>query len=569
MDLDLTSNHFPPEEAAAFLRQRLSSFVDTPEYIRTSVLPAERFGRLPLAMTQITALIDRWEMTVQEFLAHYEKQMPIESVVKAKPDFMQDYYYKHSLFTVCAFESLGLESNVLLKIMSFLNPDRIQESLFTDELPKDPIPKFPVDESTYLKARTDLIKVSLVKPMKEDKQIMLHRLVQDVVQAHMSSSDAYVVFPFTTTLLLRAWPTPFLQFEHNMATWQRSEELLQHILKISYAYQKYTSWDVSPTTHRHVAQLLLFAGWYLFERSEFFAAQPLLLQALTICRKYVEEMQDLLADNLFLLSALSVQINDNLEKNLQYAEDHFQVRIKLCDGSQFSEDRLATAHGELGQVLMLVGRYEESIEHCKIAIEITKRSPRFIGGDDLPIRSHCHQAYAMSALGRNDEAIKSLEGTLKYCNEHRESEVGDFTLGIVYRCLSYLQLQQSRPLEATTAAQLALRHFTGTVGKNSRYTSQVCGNLGAYHCNRSQYDTAQIYLEQALSGFKAHEWYGAELARTYFRLSVLHKLEGDDTGSSNHLAQAIRLYSKEGPSYEDGKILSAEDFDRIIALPHR
>jgi tetratricopeptide (TPR) repeat protein len=125
-------------------------------------------------------------------------------------------------------------------------------------------------------------------------------------------------------------------------------------------------------------------------------------------------MQDILADNLFSLSALSIQTNDVKMQNMAYARDHFDIRMKLRDGSQFAEDRLATAEGELGQLCMLRGQYEDSIEHCNIAIEITNKSPRFLLGDDWPTWSHCTQAFSLSALGRYDEAVKLMLATEKY-----------------------------------------------------------------------------------------------------------------------------------------------------------
>lgn len=225
---------------------------------------AERLGGLPLAIIQVAALVDRWEMTLPESLAFYEKQPSIAAIAQNHPGSLNDHY-KHSLFTVWALEDLNPPTMTILRIMSFLNPDRIRESLFTKHLPRDLPENFPSDNEIYIKARTEMIKVSLVRRNKEANELMLHRLVQDVVQAHMTRHQVLIAtFELAVRLVLSAWPTGFLQFDHDMATWDRSEELLQHILKLQRAYRE--SWATAVSVKRQLAQLLLFAGWWVFNR---------------------------------------------------------------------------------------------------------------------------------------------------------------------------------------------------------------------------------------------------------------------------------------------------------------
>lgn len=256
--VDLES--FPTPEAAEFLRRKLD-LDDRMDHVTDSVALAERFGGLPLAISQIAALIERWEMTMKEFLEFYDKETSKAAVTKDNPTFLRDSYYKHSLFTVWALESLSKTALLVLQVVSFLNPDAVQESLFTEckleHLPQD----FPTADVSYIKARAELTKVSLVKRVKENSIITLHRLVQDVVQAHMPNSLTVEMFTLTVYMVLKAWPTGFLQFDHETVTWEKSEELLQHILKLNNAAQNHTSWDLPINTTMELAKLLLFAGW--------------------------------------------------------------------------------------------------------------------------------------------------------------------------------------------------------------------------------------------------------------------------------------------------------------------
>ena len=129
-------------------------------------------------------------------------------------------------------------------------------------------------------------------------------------------------------------------------------------------------------------------------------------------------MRHELADALFSLAALSAQTNEDQELNLKYAQEHFDVRSELRDGRQINEDRMAMAHGELGHILMLSGRYHDAIDRCKDAINLTRKSPRYLAGEDWPVFSHCHQAFALSALDRNDEGLNLMRQTLNYLINH-------------------------------------------------------------------------------------------------------------------------------------------------------
>ena len=125
-------------------------------------------------------------------------------------------------------------------------------------------------------------------------------------------------------------------------------------------------------------------------------------------------MEETHADVLFALSVLSAQTNEDIDKNLLYAQNHFDRRLELRDGSQFGEDRMALAHGELAHIQMLAGQYEDAIRNARVAINLTEKSPAFLAGDDWPTFSSGHLAFALAAQGRYDEAMIPLQRSLDY-----------------------------------------------------------------------------------------------------------------------------------------------------------
>jgi hypothetical protein len=257
-------------EDAAILLRRLTNTAESPQDSQVSLDIAARLGSLPLAITQIAAFIARWEMTLAEFLRFFDRQTSIENVAKGRPPELPSRdQYKHSLFTVWTLERLSPQGLTVLELLSFLNPDSIQESLINPHPPSLPpgagaAPKpegLPATDDEYLAARLDLTRVSLVRRNKAEARLTLHRLVQDVVRSQMPSARAVQVLEWTTLLVLQAWPTGFLRFDHDTATWNASEELLPHILKLKGFFQAYSGHMDSAEAQQNLARLLLFAGW--------------------------------------------------------------------------------------------------------------------------------------------------------------------------------------------------------------------------------------------------------------------------------------------------------------------
>lgn len=254
-------NSFLPDDAASLLLKRLPSVGKNAENKRLAIDLVSRLGGLPLAIVQVAAFIERYSMTLPEFMRFYDKETSISKVAQVKSASFDDHY-QHSLFTVWALERFEPQTLLMLRTMSFLNPDRIQESLFTEDFTDLAHYGLPVDDDAYLSARADLLKVSLAKRNKDDNELVLHRLVQDVVRVQMTESDAVAAFEVTMRMLRKGWPTTLMRFDHDATTWPKSELILQHIVKIQRVYLKHPKWNISNSGIRDFCQLLLFGGWY-------------------------------------------------------------------------------------------------------------------------------------------------------------------------------------------------------------------------------------------------------------------------------------------------------------------
>ncbi|KAK0615089.1 hypothetical protein B0T17DRAFT_646451 [Bombardia bombarda] len=115
-------------------------------------------------------------------------------------------------------------------------------------------------------------------------------------------------------------------------------------------------------------------------------------------------------------------------------------------------------------------------------------------------------------------------------------------LGIIHRCIAFVRKHQGLAKESFDAYLEAMRHFRGTVGDKSHYVAQMCSNLGAYHMTKKEYETASMYLEKAVMGYRAHSCYKAQLALALFRTGNLQEATGDIDGAKKSLAEVKELH---------------------------
>ena len=101
-------------------------------------------------------------------------------------------------------------------------------------------------------ARSELVKVSLIKRNKSERTLSVHRVVQDVARDQLSEGDFRHVFALTVSLITTVWP------EDRESLWllrvadrQETAVVAPHILKVISIFQ-----DKRPTLT--IAELRMF-----------------------------------------------------------------------------------------------------------------------------------------------------------------------------------------------------------------------------------------------------------------------------------------------------------------------
>lgn len=195
-----------------------------------------RLGGLPIAITHVAGIINSRDLSFAECLKAYEDA----EIIGPDPAMPIKGYgdYQYGLTTVWALDHLSEAALALLQVLSMLDPDVIQESMLqqAESTADAQMPGYPSPE-LYVNTRSDLIRASLVRRNKQEKTLMVHRVVQDVVRTKMTPDRASHVFARAAELVRSAWTEDReWAFGFRTSEWQLADSMNLHILAMRSAY---------------------------------------------------------------------------------------------------------------------------------------------------------------------------------------------------------------------------------------------------------------------------------------------------------------------------------------------
>jgi len=218
----------------------------------------DKLGGHPLAIEQVAAYIHSKGMTLKEFLNLYDKTL----LERRKSDSTSSSW-TYGIVTSWSMESLSAAAGALMRIYSFTDPDGIQDSIVTktkvELLPQN----YPADELLYIDARGELLKSSLIRVNMSATPVIirLHRLVQDLVLAGMTTSQRIETFTFVTTVIFESWPFTENNWDHQAGVWSIQNALLPHIFRLAEIAATYDIRGLELSLKRKFITLLLGGGW--------------------------------------------------------------------------------------------------------------------------------------------------------------------------------------------------------------------------------------------------------------------------------------------------------------------
>lgn len=266
-----------PEEAMTFLLQRAKIIDRTSSH--TSATPAnqalastiaETLGRLPLALDQAGAYMQRTQCGLSRYLDSFQQEH----------DRLLRYHgnsitYVHS---VASTWSLNVEhirqanplAIDLLSLFAFLHPDAIPEALLLEGPSHTGTPQQAIasDSIALDLATEELLRYSLVRRNPDVGTYTIHPLVQTVIQDQMPKDRQRQWAEQAVQTVNRLFP------EVKFTTWSTCERYLPHAQTCA---AHIAQWDL---TSVEAARLLDQLGVYLLQHERYLDAEPLIQQGL-------------------------------------------------------------------------------------------------------------------------------------------------------------------------------------------------------------------------------------------------------------------------------------------------
>ena len=149
---------FHPEEAGTLLR-KLSHRQSEVNGRQSCIRIATILGGLPLVITQMSRIIRRRHLLLEEFEEYYKANA--KSLYEMRLARGQTSYDR-TISTVWAIEELPKPAMALLKVLFLLDPDRIPEDLLTHGAKNMKLDDYPTKKPAYYDTRAELISSSLV-----------------------------------------------------------------------------------------------------------------------------------------------------------------------------------------------------------------------------------------------------------------------------------------------------------------------------------------------------------------------------------------------------------------------
>ena len=199
---------------------------------------ARRFDGLPLAIIQTAGYIRRRQLSMREFVKQYGTDARYQKVHDSATA-SQQHRYGRTLATAFNFDGLNTGSLRLLRLLSFLSPDRVQEEIFVNsagpmDTERDQLPADMFDD-----ARFDLLSSSIIKRNITKKEIWIHRVIQAKIRAELGDAKRFEAFTEAVRMLSVIWPPGNLSTQAS-SRWPQCERLLPHLERFYQLYSEYS-----------------------------------------------------------------------------------------------------------------------------------------------------------------------------------------------------------------------------------------------------------------------------------------------------------------------------------------
>jgi len=513
-----------PDSAVKFLFKRAA--IKKPDSSQKSVAReiCHRFGYMPLAIDHASAYLEETKCSLENYAKYLDKHGV--KILQGK-QYASAAYGKKTVEATWAISIERLkETNpsavALLTASSYLAPDDIPIGLFKadpESLP-DSLKKLVTEDHLFDQTLGELQKFSLIRRRQGEDTFSMHRLVQSVIRESQDEDESKA---WLNSLLgcLKA-STPAVNDFHN---WPVLESLSSHAASL------FTEADKLNHQTEILGRLLNEFAYYLDDRADYAAAEPLYQRALKIDEDLLGPDHPDVATSLNNLAELYRVLGRFAEAEPLYlralmiseealGQDHPYVAIwlnnlaLLYDSQGRYEEaeplylralkitekalgpdhsKVATRLNNLAALYDSLGRYEEAEPMYKRALEINEKA---LGGDHPRVAAGLNNlALLYDNQGRYAEAESMYKRALKIDEQALGSEHPDLATDL--NNLAELYRSQGRHAEAEPLFLQALLIFQSVLGETHPNTIAVLRNIAIFYHEWGKKDEAAEYAQLA------------------------------------------------------------------------
>jgi tetratricopeptide (TPR) repeat protein len=472
-----------PQEALDFLFKRTARTQSDQTEMHAAERLARELGYLPLALEQAAAYLRAKGARFHDYLASYQRQR-LALLNKADP---KTGNYPAPVAKTWALNFQEVEKDPvaadILRVSAFLSPDTIPLELFIKGasqlgpvLAKELASEDPL---TLNEALEPLTRYSLIRLNVETQTYSIHRMVQEVVKDQMGVE----LQAMWAAQVVRAVEQSFPEVTYQ--TWTRCERLIPHVLACA---AQIDHWNM---TFGEARNLLLQAGYYFYERGQYWEAEPHWTSNLAISEKMLGP------ENPNTLS-----IVNNLA-GIYWSQGKYDQAEPLVQRALAARERvLGPEHPEtLGTVNNLAnlywnqGKYEEAEPLYQRALEASER----VLGPEHP--STLSIVNNLTVLYKNQGKYEQAEPLYQRALEAKERVLGPehpSTLSTVNNLAELYRIQEKFE-EAEPLYQRALEARERVLGPEHPHTAQSLDNLANLYTRQGKHKEAEPLYQRALS----------------------------------------------------------------------
>jgi tetratricopeptide (TPR) repeat protein len=344
------------DDGANFLLKRAKIKQPDSDHIIKAKEMSKLLDGLPLALDQAGAYIEKTRKSLSEYIQNYCVHLDARghNPQRRSPKTVM------ATFSLC-FEQIkqrNLTALDILHLCAFLNAEAIPERLFVVRIPEVGSLLQSLSDDQLEEALEDLQRYSLIS--RDDGAFRIHRLVQIALKNEMKEDEKRqwekrVVYAVNAIF-------PDVQF----AVWSACQEYLPHVQVCAELMHHHHEVE-SPEG----ARLLDRAGYYLYERSQYGAAQSFFEQAVEIQQRVLRSHHPDTAHVLTHLGALSRSLGQYSQAEKYYHDARAVLEQEGHDQAPLALARIFDGQGELAQTQHFYSRAQQLYEQ---ALEIRQRT---------------------------------------------------------------------------------------------------------------------------------------------------------------------------------------------------